>query len=156
LPKRQKNKEEKFMDLGQLGASVVFGLAAIGSGLGIGIAGMATVGAWKKCYLANKAAPMLLLAFTGNPLTQTFYGFILMGQVKAAALANPQYAMMYLGYGVAAGLSLLFSAIVQGKIAACACDALVEKNKGFAQYYIVMGIAESVALFTMVLTMTSL
>ena len=144
------------VDFGQLGAGLVFGLAAIGSGLGIGIAGQATVGAWKKCYLANKSAPMMLLAFTGNPLTQTFYGYIVMLQMKTAALANAGKGSLYLGYGLAAGLSFLFSAIIQGKIAANACEALVEKNKGFAQYMIVMGIAETVALFTMVLTMTSL
>ena len=143
------------MELGLLGAGLVFGLAAIGSGLGIGIAGMATVGAWKKCFMANKGAPMLLLAFTGNPLSQTFYGFILMGALKDAALANPG-SMLYLGFGLAAGFSFLFSAIVQGKVAACACEALVEKNKGFAQYMIIMGVIETVALFTMVLTMTSL
>ena len=143
------------MDFGLLGAGLVFGLATIGSGLGLGISGPATIGAWKKCFLANKGAPMLLLAFTANPMTQTFYGFILMGQLKTAALANPG-SMLYLGYGAAAGISLLFSAIVQGKIAASACEALVEKNKGFAQYMILMGIAESVALFAMVFTMISL
>jgi len=143
------------LDLGMLGAGLVFGLGAVGSGIGIGIAGMATVGAWKKCFLANKGAPMLLLAFTGNPLTQTFYGYILLGQLRTAAMANPGQTL-YLGYGIAAGLSLLFSAIAQGKIAACACEALVEKNRGFANYMIVMGICETVALFTMVLTMTSL
>jgi V/A-type H+-transporting ATPase subunit K len=143
------------MDFGMLGAGLVFGLATVGSGIGIGIAGMATVGAWKRCFMANKSAPMLLLAFTGNPLTQTFYGYILLGQIRTAALANPGESL-YLGYGFAAGISLLFSAIAQGKIAASACEALVEKNKGFAQYMIVMGICETVALFTMVLTMTSL
>jgi len=143
------------MELGLLGAGVVFGLAAIGSGLGIGIAAMANVGAWKRCYIANKGAPMLLLAFTGNPLSQTFYGFILMGQLKSAALLNPG-SMLYLGFGLASGCALLFTAVVQGKIAACACDALVEKNQGFAQYMILMGIAESVALFAMVFTMISI
>jgi V/A-type H+-transporting ATPase subunit K len=117
--------------------------------------GPATIGAWKKCYIANKAAPMLLLAFTGNPLSQTFYGFILMGQLKNAALANPG-SMLYLGFGIASGCALLLTAVVQGRIAACACEAHVEKNKGFAQYMIVMGIAETVALFTMVFTMISL
>ena len=143
------------MDFGMLGAGLVFGLAAVGSGIGIGIAGMANVGAWKKCFLANKPAPMLLLAFTGNPLTQTFYGFILMGTLRAAAASPGVSGSVILGYGIAAGLSFLFSAIAQGKIAASACEALVEKNAGFAQYMIVMGICETVALFTMVLTMTS-
>ena len=132
---------------------MVFGLAAMGSGFGIGIVGPATVGAWKKCYLANKPAPMTMLAFTGNPLTQVFYGFLLMDPLRAAAEKASVDGLLVLSYGVAAGLALFFTAIVQGKIAACACDAMAEKNKGFAQYMIVMGIAETVALFAMVFTM---
>lgn len=146
------------MDFGQLGAGLVFGLAAMGSGIGIGIAGMATVGAWKKCFIANKGAPMLLLAFCGNPLSQTFYGFILMNSFKGA-LSNPANygkGSLYLGYGIAAGVALMISAIFQGKVGACAADAMVEKNKGFAQYMIILGIVETVALFAMVFTMISL
>jgi V/A-type H+-transporting ATPase subunit K len=135
-----------------IGAGLVFGLAAMGSGFGIGIAGPATVGAWKKCYIANRPAPMTMLAFTGNPLTQVFYGFLLMDPLRMAALRGGD-SLLVLSYGVAAGLALFFTAVVQGRIAACACDAMAEKNKGFAQYMIVMGIAETVALFSMVFTM---
>jgi len=146
------------LDVGLIGAGLVFGLAAIGSGWGIGIAGPATVGAWKKCYLANKPAPMTMLAFTGNPLTQVFYGFLLMDPLRNAAMrgnlaGNDNIALLVLAYGIAAGVALLLTAVVQGKIAACACEAMAEKNKGFAQYMIVMGIAETVALFAMVFTM---
>jgi V/A-type H+-transporting ATPase subunit K len=114
------------------------------------------VGAWKKCYLANKPAPMTMLAFTGNPLTQTFYGFLLMGPAFNAAQSPAMDSWLVLSYCIAAGVALLVTAIVQGKIAACACDAMAEKNKGFAQYMIVMGIAESVALFAMVFTLIQL
>jgi V/A-type H+-transporting ATPase subunit K len=144
------------MNLGLLGAGLVMGIATVGSGLGIGFAGQATIGAWKKCYVANKPAPMMLLAFAGAPLTQTFYGFILMGQMIAAASANPDNGWLYLGYGIASGLAISFSAIVQGKVGAAAADAQAETGKGFAQYIAVVGIAETVALFAMVLTMISL
>ena len=141
---------------GLLGAGLVMGIAAIGSAIGIGIAGSATIGAWKKCYIANKAAPMMLLAFAGAPLTQTFYGFILMGQMKTAAMNNMESAWLYIGYGLASGFAMAFSAIVQGKAGAAAVDAQGETGKGFAQYIAVVGIAETVALFAMVLTMISL
>jgi len=149
------------MNVGMIGAGLVFGLAALGSGIGIGIVGPATVGAWKKCYLGSKPAPMTLLAFTGNPLTQVFYGFLLMNPVRDAAMrvvnassgTDPQLLWLVMFYGLAAGLILLATAVVQGKIAACACEAIAEKNAGFAQYMIVMGIAETVALFAMVFTM---
>jgi V/A-type H+-transporting ATPase subunit K len=144
------------MNLGLLGAGLVMGIAAIGSALGIGFAGQATIGAWKKCYISNKPAPMMLLAFAGAPLTQTFYGFILMGRLKTAAAANPNNGWLYLGIGVASGLAMCFSALVQGKVGASASDAQGETGKGFAQYIAVVGIAETVALFAMVLSMTSL
>jgi V/A-type H+-transporting ATPase subunit K len=140
------------LNLGTLGASLLFGLAAIGSGIGINIAGQATIGAWKKCYLQKKPAPMLLLAFTGNPLTQTLYGYILLG----TALASSAPSMVLFGLSIGAGTVLAITAIIQGKLAACAVESLVETGKGFAQYMIVMGICETVALFAMVFTMASL
>jgi len=144
------------MNLGLLGPGLVMGIAAVGSAIGIGLAGSATIGAWKKCYIANKQAPMMLLAFAGAPLTQTFYGFILMGQMATAAQAATENAWLYIGYGVASGLAMAFSAIVQGKVGAAAADAQGETGKGFAQYIAVVGIAETIALFAMVLTMISL
>jgi V/A-type H+-transporting ATPase subunit K len=142
------------MDLGLLGAGLVMGIAAIGSAIGIGIAGQAAIGAWKKCYIANKPAPMTLVTFAGAPLTQTFYGFILMGQMKNAANANNGWLL--LGFGLASGFAMAFSAIAQGQAGAAAADAQGETGKGFAQYISVVGICETVALFAMVLTMTSL
>ena len=48
------------MNLGMLATALAMGIAAIGSAIGIGIAGQAAIGAWKKCYLSNKAAPFIL------------------------------------------------------------------------------------------------
>lgn len=146
------------MNLGLLGAALAFTIASIGSGLGVGIVGCATVGVWKKAYLANKAASLLMVAFVGACLTNVFYGFILMGQITTAALdpANASKALYYLVLGAVAGVSLAIPAIVQGKIGAAAVDALCETGKGFSQYLTVIGIAETVALFTMVLAMISL
>jgi len=97
-----------------------------------------------------------MLAFTGNPLTQVFYGFLLMAPIRDVAMhsaATEQTLWLVMFYGLAAGIALFFTAVIQGKIAACACEAIAEKNQGFAQYMIVMGIAETVALFAMVFTM---
>jgi V/A-type H+-transporting ATPase subunit K len=132
------------------------GIAAAGSAIGIGIAGQSVIGVWKKFYLANKPAPMTLLAFGGAPLTQTFYGYILMMQVKAAAFANPENAWLYVGFGLASGLGIGASAIAQGQAGAAGADALGESGKGFVQYITIVGICETVALFAMVLSMISL
>jgi V/A-type H+-transporting ATPase subunit K len=64
--------------LGKAGAAAAIALAAVGSAMGTGVAGMAAVGAWKKCYIQDKTAPFLLLIFIGAPLSQTIYGMILM------------------------------------------------------------------------------
>jgi V/A-type H+-transporting ATPase subunit K len=133
------------------------GISAVGSGIGIGIAGQAVIGAWKKCYLANKPAPMTLLAFGGAPLTQTFYGFILgLLFMKPAALANPENGALYLGIGLASGLAIAFSAVAQGKAGAAGADATGETGKGFVNYMMIVGLCETVALFAMVLSMISL
>ena len=64
-----------------LGVAAALGLSALGSALGIGTAGMAAVGAWKKCYAQNRMAPFLLIVFIGAPLSQTIYGMILMNKI---------------------------------------------------------------------------
>ena len=143
------------LNLGTLGASLVLGIAALGSGIGINIAGQATIGAWKKCFLNKKPAQMMLIAFTGNPLTQVFYAYILMNHIMGVARNYPAGKWVYLAFSLAAGIALMATAIIQGKLAANSVESLAETGKGFAQYMTVMGVAEAVALFAMVLTMTS-
>ena len=143
------------MNLGQLGTALAMGIAAIGSAIGIGIAGQASIGAWKKCYMSNKAAPFILTVFAGAPLTQTIYGFLLMQQMKGAAAAGTDPAFL-LGIGVASGLAMAFSAYVQGKAGASGADALAETGKGFSQYITVVGLCETVALFALVFSMVAL
>jgi V/A-type H+-transporting ATPase subunit K len=133
------------------------GIAAIGSAIGIGIAGPACIGAWKKCYLSNRPASMMLLVFGGAPLTQTIYGFILgFLTMSPQAVANPKNGALYLGIGIASGLGMAFSAIAQGKAGAAGADALAETGKGFANYIGIVGICETVALLAMVFSLISL
>lgn len=139
--------------LGDLGISLA--VAAIGSAFGIGIAGMAAVGAWKRAYMNNKAAPFILIAFVGAPLTQTIYGFILRLAIKDANY--PVENIYYItAIGLFAGIVMGLSAYFQGKIAAKAADALAETGKGFGNYIMALGIIETVALFMMVFSMIAL
>ena len=145
--------------LGMIGAGLLMGIAAVGSAIGIGIAGSAISGAWKRCYKANKRVPMTLLAFAGAPITQTFYGYILMGQVLAHAgdiAATPWKGGFYLGIGLASGFAMAFSAIAKGWVGAAAADGIGDTGKGFANYIALIGICETIALFAMVLSMTML
>ena len=134
--------------------SLSLSIAAIGSALGTGIAGMAAIGAWKKAFAQNKAAPFILVAFVGAPLTQTIYGMILRNSILDAGLEVGQGFQIL--FGAVAGLAMAFSAFMQGKAGARASDALAETGKGFGNYIMVVGIVETVALFVMVFCMTAL
>jgi V/A-type H+-transporting ATPase subunit K len=137
------------MNFGMLSMGAVLAFAAMGSAIGAGEAGQSAIGAWKKCYAQNKPAPFLLIAFVGAPLTQTIYGLIVMNQIAtyaASANANP-WLMLGAGLG---GFALGLSAWFQGRAGAAAADAFVDSGKGFANYILVLGIIETVALFVMV------
>jgi V/A-type H+-transporting ATPase subunit K len=147
--------------LGKAGGALALGLGAVGSGLGVGAAGPAAVGAWKKCYAQNKAAPFILITFIGAPLSQTIYGMILMNQIGArctqAAGQSPEAFLAavsnwpgMLGIGLGGGLAIGVSAWFQGVIGASAADAMTETGKGFGNYLMALGIIETVALFVMV------
>ncbi len=129
------------------GAISALALAAVGSAIGAGIAGMGAIGAWRKCFLQNKSAPFLLIAFVGAPLTQTIYGLIVMNAM-ILAIETPSVALFSIG--VLGGLAIGASGLFQGKAAAAASDSFAETGKGFANYLLVLGLIESVALFVMV------
>ena len=131
------------------GAIACLGLAGAGSAFGTGFASAAAVGAWKKCYGNGKPAPFMLVAFTGAPLTQTIYGFLLMNSMRTSQ-QNPFFLV---GLGLACGLSMCMSAIAQGKAGAAGSDALAETGKGFTNYIMVVGLCETIALFSMVFGM---
>jgi V/A-type H+-transporting ATPase subunit K len=139
--------------LGDMGLSL--SIAAIGSALGTGVAGMAAIGAWKKAFIQNKMAPFILIAFVGAPLSQTIYGMILRNAIQSANLDPSSYPFQMV-LGLAAGLAMGASAWMQGKAGASASDALAETGKGFGNYIMVLGVIETVALFVMVFVMTAI
>ena len=145
------------VSLGRFGAAAAVGLAAAGSSLGVGAAGPAAVGAWKKCYAQDKAAPFVLFAFIGAPMSQTIYGMILMGwmvEVAKSATAAQNWATMLIG-GICGGLGIGVSAWFQGYAGAAGADALAETGQGFGNYLMTLGVIETVALFVLVFIRSS-
>jgi len=132
------------------GGYAAVALASLGSTIGTGLAGCAAVGAWKRCYVANKPAPFLLTVFAGAPLSQTIYAMVLMMIVRGKMDPNNPQMIFHLVLGVLAGLAFLLSAVFQGKAGAAACDAYGETEKGFANFLMVLGIVETVSLFVLV------
>ena len=135
------------------GAIACMGLAGAGSAFGTGFASAAAVGAWKKCYAANKPAPFLLLTFVGAPITQVLYGMIVMNKMLDF-LKTPDkvagFGLPLLIAGIFAGLAIGLSALFQGRAGAAACDAQAETNQGFSNYLAALGIVETVAIFSLV------
>lgn len=136
--------------LSACGGYAAVGLAAVGSAIGSGTAGTAAIGAWKRCYLANKPAPATLAIFAAAPLSQTIYALILMLLMKAPAEGANTQMLFHLLVGIFAGAAFLMSALFQGRAAAAACDAYGETEKGFSNMITVVGIVETVALFALV------
>jgi len=118
---------------------------------------MAAIGAWKKAFTQNKTAAFTIAVFVGAPLTQIFYGFILGLKIREANFpATKEAYILQAIIGLVAGLAMGMSAYMQGKAAARASDALGETGKGFANYLLVLGIIETVALFVMAFCMMAL
>jgi V/A-type H+-transporting ATPase subunit K len=141
-------------ELSGLGYVLALTLSAMGSVAGTTLCGMAAVGAWKKCYVGNRAAPFILVALVGAPLAQTIYGMILMNAIKNAP--ETVSAVLRFSTGLMGGLTIGLSAWFVGRVAAFAADALAETGKGFGNYIMVIGVIESVGLFVMVFLMTVL
>ena len=134
------------------GAIACLGLSAAGSAFGTGFAATAAVGAWKKCYAANKPAPFILLGLVGAPITQTLYGMILMFiMLGKSGVQNAGVPCLILG--IFAGLGIGMSAALQGQAAAGAADAQAETGKGLANNMTALGVVETVAIFVLVFAM---
>ena len=135
------------MNIYYIGIAAAMCFGAMGSAFGSGIASQAAVGGWKKCYMNSKAAPFTMVALAGAPLTQTIYGFLLSNFI----ISNNQAGTpLGLAVGIFGGIAIGLSALFQGKAAAAACDSLAETGKGTANYFIVVGVIETVALFALV------
>jgi len=141
--------------VGQFGMILAFGMGALGSSLGIWVAGQAAAGAWARDAKAGKPISFLYIPFIAAPISQTFYAMIVMNKIAGVLAANAaiagSHAGQLLAVGMAAGLGEMFSAWGQGAIGAAACRCLSEgEGKGFAFLVIAIGIIEAVGIFSMV------
>lgn len=140
--------------LGEMGDVLALGLAALGSSIGIGIAGQAAAGAWGKEGRAGRSLSFTYIILVGMPISQTLYAMIVMNNMLGV-FANPELAVadsgFLLGVGLATGMGEMLSAWMQGMIGAAGIRALAEgEGKGFAFIIIALGIVETVGIFTMV------
>lgn len=147
--------------LGQMGGALALGLAAIGSAVGIGVAGRAAAGAWAKEAKTGIGLRFTYIILLGMPISQTLYAMIVMNKIKKVlmdteaatvkSLMTVEFAGILLAVGIATGIAELFSAWMQGEIGAAGIRAMCEgEGKGFAFLLIAMGVVETVGIFAMV------
>ncbi len=140
--------------LGQMGDVMALGMAALGSAVGIGMAGQAAAGAWAKEAKAGKTLSFTYIILLGMPISQTLYAFIVMnsmGKVLRDPSLNVESAGLLMGIGIATGIGEMLSAWMQGMIGAAGIRGLSEGDgKGLAFLIIAMGVVETVGIFTMV------
>lgn len=141
-----------------LGAAIAYGLAGIGSAIGIGIAGKVANGVLSED--PNKFGSLLLL--TALPGTQGFYGFITSFMIlfvffgkATSAVAGFQMFAAALPVGIAGFLS----AIYQGMVCAAGAGMIAKRPEEvgkaivlgvFVETYAVLGLIASILLLTVI------
>jgi len=140
--------------MGGTGSVMSLGLAALGSALGIGIAGQAAAGAWAKEARAGRNLSFTYIILVGMPISQTLYAMIVMNNL-GGVLGNADVAVnsagLLFGIGLATGVAEMLSAWMQGIVGAAGIRALSDgEGQGLAFIIIAMGIVETVGIFAMV------
>lgn len=115
-----------------IGAAVALLGGLVGSSIGIGIAGSAGT-----ATLAEDSSQFRnVILFASLPMTQTFYGLIVLILIVTGVLTkiqggevDPGAGAMVLGIGLMTGAAELFSAIYQGHVCASGIS-LLPKTKG--------------------------
>jgi F0F1-type ATP synthase membrane subunit c/vacuolar-type H+-ATPase subunit K len=132
--------------IGTLGY-VMWGLAAIGSTLGIYRAAVAVQGVWaQQGRSPDGKLSMDYIAFAMFPASQVLYPFIPQF-MKAHLFTEPQYGYLGIATGLATGLILLGAAYAQGCIAAAGVQ-MVHETEGRArgQAYSLVFLVEGIGI----------
>jgi F0F1-type ATP synthase membrane subunit c/vacuolar-type H+-ATPase subunit K len=132
--------------IGALGY-VMWGLAAMGSTLGIYRAGVAVQGVWaQQARSPEGKLSMEYIAFAMFPASQVLYPFIPQF-MKQHLFEDPQYGFLGIATGLATGLILLGAAYAQGCIAAAGVQ-MVHETEGRArgQAYSLVFLVEGIGI----------
>jgi V/A-type H+-transporting ATPase subunit K len=129
--------------LGYGGCAAAIGIPAIGSSIGVGIAGAVSHGAMAKVDEGHGK----FIGISAAPSSQTIYGLILMF-VLLPKVATAGLACFFIGFFC--GIGICISAIYQGKVAATAILASSRKQEIFGKCFAAVGMTESFAIFALV------
>ena len=129
--------------LGYGGCAAAIGIPAIGSAVGVGIAGAVSHGVMAKVDEGHGK----FIGISAAPSSQTIYGLILMF-VLLPKVATAGLACFF--SGLFCGIGIMMSAISQGKVAATAILGSSRKQEAFGKAFAAVGMVESFAIFALV------
>ena len=137
--------------LGKISLGLVAGFGALGSALGVLAAGNAACGGWAKEGKEGKPLSGKFSMFVGMPVSQTRYCLICFVMMDPYA-SIPENGPILFGIALGVGFAQFISAYAQGKIGGAGIRCLAENGgKGTGNIVLAMGIAESIALFALVI-----
>ncbi len=135
--------------LGWSGIYGVMALAAVGSIIGCALAGQAAIGA----MLETDSGYGRFVGISAMPSSQVIYGIVVMLTLNRAV--TPDNAGALFGIGLFAGMALLYSGVMQGRVCASAISAAKDKPEIFglslAPAALVEGFATFIFIFALVL-----
>jgi V/A-type H+-transporting ATPase subunit K len=143
--------------LALFGVGISVGLGAAGSAIGTGYA--ARVGAGLLSKEPQKFPGVLIL--TALPSSQALYGLLYgivillqTGLLQGSLLdgVTEGVAFQFLASAIPVGLACLFSGIVQGQISAAGMKIIAEKGENLNQAIILSALAESFAIFGLIIS----
>lgn len=128
------------------GPALALGLAAIGSSIGCGIAGMASHAVMSRVEEGHGK----FIGMAAAPSSQVIYGFILMLLMSRAIQDGTLSPLSAIAIGLGSGAAIMISAICQGMACATGIQASAKQPSVFGKCFAAIGIIESFALFALV------
>ncbi|MCH9611697.1 MAG: V-type sodium ATPase subunit K [Chlamydiia bacterium] len=134
------------MNMNAIGPAIALGLAALGSAIGCGIAGMVS----HAVMATTDEGHGKYIAMAAMPSSQMIYGFILMLLLFNSVKAGGVSPLSAIFIGAASGTAIMIAAIYQGMCAATGIKASARKPEVYGKCFAALGIVESFALFAFV------
>lgn len=134
------------MNYDMIGPAISLGLACIGSGIGLYIAGAASHAAMSRVDEGHGK----FIGMSAAPSSQIIYGFLLMLLMSNAIKDGTLSPVSAIGIGTFSGLAFAMSAIFQGMACATGIQATLKKPAVFGKCFAAIGLIESAALFAFV------
>jgi len=135
---------ELVLALGWLGVYAPMGLGALGSAIGVAIAGQAAIGA----MVETDGNYGRYIGVSVIPSSNVIYGIVVMFSLQQPM--TPEVAGALFGIGTIAGIVLLYTAVWQGRACASAIAASKTKPEIFGLSLAPAAIVEGFAVFAFV------